>query len=62
MANNIKSFYLGGIGSGIIAYSKEDFLQYISEEIDRIEKEGEYEHFDVEIDLNNGQSKNIEFT
>ena len=54
MANNIKNFYLGGIGPGIIAYSKEEFLQYISEEIDRIEKEGEYEHFDVEIDLNNG--------
>ena len=51
---NIKSFLIGSPNSsGIICESKEEFLQYISEEIDRVDKEGDYEHFDITIDLNN---------
>lgn len=51
---NIRSFLIGSsISSGIICQSKEEFLQYLSEEIDRVDKEGEYEHFDITIDLNN---------
>jgi hypothetical protein len=51
---NIKSFYIGQENaSGIICESKEEFLQYISEEIDRIDEEGEFEHFDIVIDPNN---------
>lgn len=52
---NIKSFCIGNnIGSsGIFCESKEEFLQYLSEEIDRIDEEGQFEHFDVTIDLNN---------
>lgn len=51
---SIKSFLIGYTNSsGIICGSKEEFLQYLSEEIDRVDKEGEYEHFDITIDLNN---------
>ena len=51
---NIKSFYIGEVNSsGIICESKEEFLQYISEEIDRIDEEGEFEHFDIMIEPNN---------
>lgn len=51
---NIKSFYIGQVNaSGIICESKEEFLQYLSEEIDRIDKEGEFEHFDIIIEPNN---------
>lgn len=51
---NIKSFYIGEAnGSGIICESKEEFLQYISEEIDRIDEEGKFEHFDIMIEPNN---------
>lgn len=51
---NIKSFYIGeSNASGIICESKEEFFQYLSEEIDRIDKEGEFEHFDIMIEPNN---------
>ena len=51
---NIKSFYIGEVNSsGIICVSKEEFLQYISEEIDRIDEEGKFEHFDIMIESNN---------
>ena len=51
---NIKSFLIGSsISTGIICESKEEFLQYLSEEIDRVDNEGEYEHFDITVDLNN---------
>ena len=51
---NIKSFYIGQENtSGIICESKEEFLQYLSEEIDRIDEEGEFEHFDIMIEPNN---------
>ena len=51
---NIKSFYISSVcSSGIVCESKEEFLQYLSEEIDRIEESGEYEHFDVTIYPNN---------
>lgn len=48
---NIKSFYIGNMNSsGIICESKEEFLQYLSEEIDRIDNKGEFEHFDITIE------------
>ena len=48
------SFYIGSLtSSGIICESKEEFLQYISEEIDRIDEEGKFEHFDIVIGPNN---------
>ena len=51
---NIKSFYIAEQNSsGIICESKEDFLQYLSEEIDRIDNEGEFEHFDILVMPNN---------
>ena len=51
---NIKSFYIGEANSsGIICKGKEEFLQYISEEIDRIDEEGKVEHFDIVIEPNN---------
>ena len=51
---NIKSFYIDEVNSsGIICESKEEFLQYISEEIDRIDEEGKFEHFDIMIEPNN---------
>lgn len=51
---NIKSFYIGSEGSsGFVCANKEDFLTYLSEEIDRIDEEGEFEHFDIIIDPNN---------
>lgn len=51
---NIKSFYIGQVNaSGIIYESKEEFLQYLSEEIDHIDEEGEFEHFDIMIEPNN---------
>lgn len=51
---NIKSFYIGEENaSGIVCESKEEFLQYLSEEIDRIEEEGKFEHFDIMIAPNN---------
>lgn len=51
---NIKSFYIGQANdSGIICESKEEFLQYLSEEIDRIDEEGKFEHFDIVIEPNN---------
>ena len=51
---NIKSFYIGSAGgSGIICKSKEEFIQYLSEEIDRIDEEGEFEHFDIMLEPNN---------
>ena len=38
---NIKSFYIGQANaSGIICENKEEFLQYLSEEIDRIDEDG----------------------
>lgn len=53
--NNIKSFYISSYtSSGIVCASKEEFLQYLSEEIDRIEESGEYKNFDVMINANNG--------
>lgn len=54
MAKNIKSFYIAEQNSsGIVCDSKEEFLQYLSEEIDRIEEEGKFEHFDVLLMPNN---------
>ena len=51
---NIKSFYIGQANaSGIICESKEEFLQYISEESDRSYEEGEFEHFDMMIEPSN---------
>lgn len=51
---NIKSFYIGQANaSGIICESKKEFLQYLSEEIDRIDEEGKFEHFDIVIEPNN---------
>lgn len=51
---NIRSFYIcQANASGIICESKEEFLQYISEEIDRIDEEGKFEHFDIVIEPNN---------
>ena len=51
---NIKSFFIGALGSsGIICESKEEFLQYLSEEIDRIDEEGNFEHFDIMLEPNN---------
>ena len=51
---NITSFYIGSLtSSGIICESKEEFLQYLSEEIDRIDEEGKFEHFDIVIEPNN---------
>ena len=51
---NIKSFYIGSEGSsGLVCANKEDFLTYLSEEIDRIDEEREFEHFDIIIDPNN---------
>lgn len=51
---NIKSFLLAyPNSSGIICWSKEEFLQYISEEIDKIDKEGKFDHFDILIEPNN---------
>ena len=53
MKKNITSFTLEGLGSGIVCESKGEFLQYLSEEIDRIEEEGEFEHFDITVEPNN---------
>lgn len=51
---NIKSFYIGQANdSGIICESKEEFLQYLSEEIDHVDEEGKFEHFDIVIEPNN---------
>ena len=51
---NIKSFYISQVNaSGIICESKEEFLQYLSEEVDRIDEKGEFEHFDIMIEPNN---------
>lgn len=51
---NIKSFCIGAEGaSGIICEDKDEFLRYISEEIDRINEEGKYEHFDIMLYPNN---------
>lgn len=51
---NIRSFFIGNTNaSGVICESKEEFLQYLSEEIDRIDEEGEFEHFDIMIEPNN---------
>lgn len=51
---NITSFYIGSLtSSNIICESKEEFLQYLSEEIDRIDEEGKFEHFDIVIEPNN---------
>ena len=51
---NIKSFLIDyPNSSGIICESKEEFLQYLSKEIDRVDNESKYEHFDIIIDLNN---------
>ena len=48
---NIKSFYISQANSsGIICESKEEFLQYLSEEIDRIDEEGKFENFDIVIE------------
>lgn len=50
---SISSFFIGSAygSSGIVCDSKEDFLSYISEEIDRVNGEGEREHFDVTIEV-----------
>lgn len=45
----LESFYIGGLDSGIEAKCKEEFLKYLSEEIDRIEELGVYNQFDVDI-------------
>lgn len=51
---NIKSFYIGNYrGAGIICESKENFLAYLSEEIDRIDEEGQFEYFDIMLEPNN---------
>ena len=51
---NITSFFLSyESSSGIVCESKEEFLQYLSEEVDRIDEEGKFEHFDVLIIPNN---------
>ena len=51
---NIKSFYIGQANaSGIICENKEEFLQYLSEEVDRIDEDGEFENFDIMIEPNN---------
>ena len=51
---NIRSFFIGSANaSGIICESKEEFLQYLSEEIDHIDEGGEFEHFDIMIEPNN---------
>lgn len=51
---NIKSFCIGSENSsGIICNSKEEFIQYLIEEIERIDKEGNFEHFDVKLEPNN---------
>ena len=51
---NIKSFFIAQENaSGIVCESKEEFLQYLSDEIDRIDEEGEFEHFDIEVHPNN---------
>ena len=51
---NILSFLIENENSsGIICESKEEFLQYLSKEIDRIDEEGNFEHFDVMIYPNN---------
>ena len=50
---NITSFYIGSLtSSGIICESKEEFLQYVSEEIDGIDEEGKFEPFDSVIEPN----------
>lgn len=51
---NIKSFYIGQANaSGIICESKEEFLQSLIDEIDRIDEEGEFKHLDIMIEPNN---------
>lgn len=51
---NIKSFYIGHANtSGIICEIKEEFLQYLSDEIDHIDEEGEFKHLDIMIEPNN---------
>ena len=54
MNKNITSYFIGGTGSGIVCESKEEFLLYLSEEIDRVEENGQFCHFDVTVDCNNG--------
>ena len=51
---NIKSFFIGSeSSSGIVCESKEEFLEYLSEEIDRIDEDGNFEHFDIMVMPNN---------
>ena len=51
---NIKSFYIGQANaSGSSWESKEEFLQYSSEEIEGMDEEGEFENFDIVIEPNN---------
>lgn len=51
---NIRSFYIGSSNAtGINCITKEEFLQRLSEEIDRVDESGEYMYFDVTIELNN---------
>ena len=51
---NIRSFFTGRTNaSGVICEIKEEFIQYLSDEIDRIDEEGEFEHFDIMIEQNN---------
>ena len=45
---NINSFYIGSeSSSGIKCSTKEEFLQYLSEEIDGVDEEGQYKNFDI---------------
>lgn len=44
-----ESFCIKGFGPRIEAKSKEEFLEYLSEEINRIEELGVYNQFDVDV-------------
>ena len=51
---NIRSFCIGSASSsGIFCEDKEEFLEYLSEEIDRIDEEGNFKNFDIMIEPNN---------
>lgn len=51
---NITSFLIQSENnSGIVFETKEDFLQYLSEEIDRVDEENHFNHFDIIINPNN---------
>jgi len=54
----IQSYYIGGTGSGIKADTKEEFLSYLAEEIDRAEFDGAL-NFDVQIIIDTERNDNI---